>query len=72
MTNLVWRIMPPEEVGELEACQALEPKRRARQMQCVCGRFVKRSTFWRRGYDVNGMSSWGWHCSQCGDMVERS
>ncbi len=68
----VWQIMTPEEVAELAASQALQPKRRDPQMQCVCGRFVKRSTFWRHGPDVNGMSSWGWRCSQCGDVVERS
>ena len=68
----VWRIMTPEEIAEAEAAQALQPKRRAPQMQCVCGRFVKRSTYWRRGPNINGMSSFGWQCIRCGDVVERS
>ncbi|QXW04033.1 hypothetical protein [Rhodococcus globerulus] len=67
-----WRIATPEELAASEAAQALQPKRRAPQMQCVCGRFVNRSTYWRRGLNINGMSSFGWLCSHCGDVVENS
>ncbi|NMM84281.1 hypothetical protein B2J88_07895 [Rhodococcus sp. SRB_17] len=68
----VWRIATPEEIAASEAAQALQPNRRAKQMQCLCGRFVKAETWWYRGPNVNGMSSFGWHCSQCGDVVDGS
>lgn len=37
-------------------------------MQCICGRFVKMSTYRDYGMDINGARSWGWACSRCGDM----
>lgn len=72
MSALTWRIATPEEVVESEAAQARQPERRAPQMRCLCGRFVKANTHWRHGPDQIGMSMWGWHCTRCGDMIERT
>lgn len=70
--TVVFRLATPEEIAKFEAA-AWKPTRPIRQqMQCVCGRFVKAETFWSRGPDVTGMRSWGWHCSRCGDMIERT
>lgn len=68
----VWQIMTPEEVAESDAYLAQEAKKRPTPFQCLCGRFVKASTLWRGGLEISGVRSWGWHCSQCGDVVERS
>ena len=70
--SVAFRLATPEEIAEFEAA-AWKPKRTTRrQMQCVCGRFVKAETFWSRGPDMTGMRSWGWHCSRCGDVIERT
>ena len=45
-----------------------DPPPRKWRMQCICGRFVKMSTYRDYGMDINGARSWGWTCSRCGDM----
>ncbi|WP_415395176.1 hypothetical protein ACMTN4_07350 [Rhodococcus globerulus] len=72
MSATKFRLLSPEESAALEAEQKQHTPKRPPRFRCHCGRFVKANTYWRRGPNQIGMSSWGWHCTQCGDMIERT
>jgi hypothetical protein len=72
MSAITWQLLSPDEAAALEAEQKLHTPKRSPRFRCLCGRFVKANTRWRHGPDQIGMSMWGWHCTRCGDMIERT
>lgn len=72
MRAVTWQLLSPDEAAALEAEQKLHTPTHSLRFRCLCGRFVKANTHWRHGPDQIGMSMWGWHCTRCGDMIERT
>lgn len=62
----MFAVLSEQEIAEYEARAAAQPRRRAAQVQCLCGRFAKfvgdrhyyNGTFDCYSYDVD--------CSRCG------
>lgn len=43
---------------------------RNRRLQCICGRFVKASTYRDHGMNLIGARTWSWVCSRCGKVTD--
>ena len=67
-----WTVVDPDSHPEPtpdEVAWRLRAERN-RRFQCLCGRFVKKSTYRDHGMDLIGSRTWSWVCSRCGEVTD--